>query len=186
MPSGRLATVGTDVHVIIGLIVANFGARIANISHSSRRVTKERRLTMKKPTKTDKGIKAFKVVGPQGYGTNVTGAIFGVRGITPTIREFLDKYPNYFPKYKRGAIINQAPKSAGVFCFSTIVDARKFIHNNFQLREQDVKILQVTGWGRRKITEIIPGCMELSTLFRKCDPFDLTRAPPRNHRLQTH
>lgn len=43
MQSGRLATEGSDVHVMTGLIVAKNGAWIANTSDSSRRVSKERR-----------------------------------------------------------------------------------------------------------------------------------------------
>ena len=66
-------------------------------------------------------------------------------------RDFRKQHPEYFPTYKKGALITAAPKSPGIMCFATLSDATKF---SYYTNLKNTKIIRLRGIGRGK-TDIL-------------------------------
>jgi len=114
----------------------------------------------------EKLVSAFKVIGSEGYGSNVTEAIVEhtAEGFKNYIKPFLEKYPELYPKYTRGTVVKAAPGTDGILCFGSLECAKSFRRRCFRLKK--AYIVRVKGAGRRKVEWLWSGCMDLSTLVR--------------------
>lgn len=70
--------------------------------------------------------------------------------------------PEYFPRYLNNTVVNKAPKSVGILCFSSKHFAEQFIqpYSDFNL---STKIIKVRGIGKKTYTNdmiLISGCGE--------------------------
>ena len=58
------------------------------------------------------------------------------------------KYPDLFPRYLKGTIVEKAPGTVGIFCFPSLVDAHDFLGALLPLDIFDYKIIKVEGIGK--------------------------------------
>ena len=117
---------------------------------------------MKRP---ENYIKAYKVIGEERYGTNVTGALWKAKYYSTVyeknhIRHIIEQYPFLFPKYRVNSKVRALEGSLGIFCFQTYQSAKRFIKDYIQLN--DAFIIEVYGKPPYKnISQIKAGGMNL-------------------------
>ncbi len=118
----------------------------------------------------EKLVNAFKLVGPKGYGTNVTGAM--AEYSMKNIQEILKRYPELYPRYTRRAVVKAAKGSVGILCFEKTEDAQAF-RSKYPMLEK-AHIVRVKGVKLKRVDWLWANCMNLLTLPNvKGKPYDI-------------
>jgi len=118
-------------------------------------------------------IPAFKVVGPEGYGSNVTGLLWlttRYRGESDLlkVRQFIKAHEKLCPIYKEGEVVKALPHSVGVLCFRHYHDAARFKEGYRELA--NARILKIKGHKPSDCCTILGGAMDLSYLSKLAVP----------------
>ena len=114
-------------------------------------------------------IPAFKVVGPEGYGSNVTGLLclttnYHDKSELLKVMQFIKAHKKLCPIYKEGKVVKALPHSVGVLCFRHYYDAAHFKKGCMELA--NARILKVKGYKPLDCCTILGGAMDLNYLSK--------------------
>lgn len=112
-------------------------------------------------------IPAFKVVGPEGYGSNVTGLLclttnYHDKSELLKVMQFIKAHKKLCPIYKEGKVVKALPHSVGVLCFRHYYDAAHFKKSYRELANG--RILKVKGYKPSDCCTILGNAMVLRYL----------------------
>jgi len=118
-------------------------------------------------------IPAFKVVGPEGYGSNVTGLLWlttrrGGESDLLKAMHFIKAHKKLCPIYKEGKVVKALPHSIGVLCFRHYHDAARFKEGYRELA--NACILKVKGYKPSDCCAVLGGAMALKYLSKLAVP----------------
>lgn len=106
-------------------------------------------------------MECYKVVSKKyRYGTNATGFI-SKQGMI-AFKTILNDYPaikKYFPKYKKGTIVESVKGSVEILCFNNKENANDFITFNLECLNGLVQIIKVNGVQKMNSSYIKSGGM---------------------------
>ena len=118
-------------------------------------------------------IPAFKVVGPEGYGSNVTGLLWHAttyygRFELLEAMQFIKAHKKLCPIYKEGKVVKALPHSVGVLCFRHHHDAVRFRNSCMEL--DNARILNIKGYKPTDFCTILGGAMNFNYLSKLAVP----------------
>lgn len=93
-------------------------------------------------------------------------------------RRIIQKLSEYFPVYKKGAVINKVPSSVGILCFRKKADAAGFVNfNGLSSPPYDCILVKVQGEGITTPIKIVMGANRNPTILTT-DAIKEYRSPP--------
>ena len=108
-------------------------------------------------------MECYKVISKKyRYGTNATGFI-SKHGMI-AFKTILNNYPTikkYFPKYKKGTIVESVKGSVGILCFNNKEKANDFITSNLECLNGLVQIIKINGMQKMNSSYIKSGGMSI-------------------------